>query len=282
MSGAVLGQNNQVILYLYTPKIMYRIMQSNVQGGYIYVDESGDPGLNPLHLQKKPYFVFGYVYVRDPVDLNKRLKRLLKRLHRKDRYPPKLRELKFHLPYRWMIKNGYTNAQFNAYITAMHDIRKQVLGILATHTNGVFAAVVDKHTAHSKWTSERLGNYTFAQTLLHGVMCEIRSHNPPTIIYDKGRLSHSSEASFDSYLLYKQIDFAHKYHMLQLLTPETPHSVSSRYHPGIWAADYVAGAFYYKYQAGDAKYADMLKQVWLGRGEKLYWKQRIHGNPNWT
>ncbi|MYC72907.1 MAG: DUF3800 domain-containing protein [Gemmatimonadetes bacterium] len=257
-------------------------MQSNVQGGYIYVDESGDPGLNPSRLQKKPYFVFGYVYVQDPADLNKRLKRLLKRLHRKDKYPSKLRELKFYLPHGWMIKHGYTNAQFNAYVAAMPDVRKQVLDILAAHTNGVFAAVVDKHTAHNRWTSERLGNYTFAQTLLLGVMREVRSHNPPTIIYDKGRLSHSSEVSFDSYLLYKQIDFAHKHHMPQLLTPKTPHSVSSIYHPGIWAADYVAGAFYYKYQTGNAKYADMLKQVWLGKGEKLYWKRRIHGNPNWT
>ncbi len=258
------------------------MLQPDPRGGFIYVDESGDPGLDPSHLKKRPYFVFGYVYMRDPADLDKRFKRLLKRLHRKDRYPPKLMELKFYIPYEWMIKHGYTDAQFAAYTAGMHDIREQVLGILAAHADGVFAAVVDKRTAYNGWTPERLGNYTFAQSLLLGVMREIRADSPPAIIYDKGRLSPSSEASFDSYLLYKQIDFAYKRHMPRLLAPQHSHSVSSIYHPGIWAADCVAGAFYHKYQAGDASYVDMLRPAWFGAGERLYWKRRIHGNPNRT
>ena len=181
-----------------------------------------------------------------------------------------------------MIRQGYTETQYTEYAAGMPDIRKQALGLLTAHTDGVFAAVVDKRAAYSGWTPERLGNYAFAQTLLHGVMRAIRVDDQPTVVYDKGRLSQSSEASFDSYLLYKQIDFAYKHRMSRLLAPKPPYSVSSIYNPGIWAADYVAGAFYHKYQAGDAHYADMLRPVWLGNGEQLYWRRRIHGNPNRT
>ena len=258
------------------------MVQPNSRGGFVYVDESGDPGLDPTRLQKRPYFVFGYVYVRDPADLNKRLKRLLKRLHLRDRYPPKLRELKFYIPHEWLTRHGYTNEQYTAYAAGMSDIRKQVLGILAAHTDGVFAAVVDKRGAYDTWTPKWLGNYTFAQTLFHGVMRAIKADDQPTIIYDKGRLSQSGESSFESYLLYQQIDFAFKYNIPRLLVPKLPHSASSIYHPGIWAADYVAGAFYHKHQANDARYANILRPVWFGKGEWVYWNRRTHGNPNRT
>ena len=264
------------------PQPVDGVLQPNPQGGFVYVDESGDPGLDPTQLQRRPYFVFGYVYVRDPADLNKRLKRLLKRLHLKDKYPPKLKELKFYIPYGWLINNGYTNTQCDAYVGNMPEIRKRVMGILVDHTDGVFAAVVDKRHAYDGWTPERLGNYTFAQTLMLGVMRKIKSDSQPAIIYDKGRLSQSREVSFDSYLLYKQAELARKYHIPHLLEPKSPHSASSIHHPGIWAADYVAGAFYHKYHAGDSVYADILKSIWFGTGEWLYWKRRTHGNPNRT
>lgn len=259
-----------------------RVLQPNDGDGFVYVDESGDPGLNPLHLQRRPYFVFGYVYVRDQIDLNRRLKRLLKRLHRKNMYPPKLMELKFYLPHEWIIKHGYTETQYSVYAANMPDIRRQVLGLLVAHTDGVFAAVVDKRKAYRSWTPVKLGNYTFAETLVLGVMRNIGTDGQPTIQYDKGRLSQSSESSFDSYLSYKISHYAYKHNILHLLKPKPPRSVSSIHHPGIWAADYVAGAFYHKHHANDTHYTDMLKQVWLGTGEWVYWKRRTHGNPNRT
>ncbi len=174
-------------------------------------------------------------------------------------------ELKFYIPYRWLAKHGYAKAQYSAYDANMPDIRERVLEILTAHTDGVFAAVVDKRGARDTWTPKRLGNYTFAQTLVLGVMREIGSDDRPTIIYDKGRLSQSSERSFESYLRHKQIDFADKHGIPHLLEPCPACSASSIHHPGIWAADYVAGAFYHKHQTSDAHYADILRPVWLGR-----------------
>ena len=52
----------------------------------IFVDESGDIGLSD-RAKKRPYFVLGFVYCRDPGQLRKRLKRLLKKLHLTGKYP---------------------------------------------------------------------------------------------------------------------------------------------------------------------------------------------------
>ncbi len=268
--------------FSYIPNHKRRVVRPNSRGGFVYVDESGDPGLHPTHLQKKPYFVFGYAYVRDPTDLDKRLRRLLKRLHVRDRYPPKLKELKFYIPHEWLTNHGYTNEQYDAYAARMPDIRKRVLRILAAHTDGVFAAVVDKRYARDWWTPTWLGNHAFAQTAVLGVLRAIKVDEQPAIIYDQGRISQSDESVFESYLLYKQFDFAFTHNVRHLHIPKPPHSVPSTGHPGIWAADYVAGAFYHKYQADDARYADMLRPVWFGKGEWMYWNRRPHGTSNWT
>lgn len=252
------------------------------RGGFAYVDESGDPGLNPTHLQKRPCFVFGHACVKDRTGLDRRLKRLLKRLRRRDKHPPKLMELKFCIPYGRLAKHGYSKEQYSAYDANMPDVGERALEILASHTDGVFAAVVDKRGARSTWTPKRLGNCTFAQTLVLGVMREIGSGGRPTVIYDKGRLSQSSERSFESYLRHKQIDFADKHGMPHLLEPCPACSASSIHHPGIWAADYAAGAFCHKRQTGDARYADIPRPVWPGKGEWAYWNRRTHGNPNRT
>ena len=220
--------------------------------------------------------------MKDPMDLNKKLKRLLKRLHFKDRYPPKLWELKFYIPHEWLTKQGYDNEQYAAYVAGMPDIREQVLEILTAHTDGVFAAVVDKRHARDWWTPKWLGNHAFAQTAVLGVLRAIKADDRPTIIYDKGRISQRDESLFESYLSYKQIDFAFTNNVRNLHVPKTPHSVPSTDNPGIWAADYVAGAFYHKYQADDARYVDILKPIWLGKGEWIYWKRRPHGTSNRT
>lgn len=71
----------------------------------IFVDESGDFGLTS---RSKRFATIGFIYSKNPSNLRKKLRRLLKRLHMKNRYPRHLAELKFMLPYSELIQNDYS------------------------------------------------------------------------------------------------------------------------------------------------------------------------------
>lgn len=81
-------------------------------------------------------------------------------------------ELKFHIPHSWPAKRGYAKARYPACDTNMPGTIEMVLEILAAHTDGTFAAAADKR-GRNAWTPKRLGNYTFAQTLVLGVMRDV-------------------------------------------------------------------------------------------------------------
>lgn len=238
----------------------------------IFVDESGDPGLSN---KSKRYFVFGFVYCEDPSELRKRLRRLLKKFHQKNKYPKHLAELKFTLPYTELIQQGYTVEQLdNDYSIHMPEIRSRALNIIHDYSNGVFAAIIDKHKVDPtyNWTPERLGNYVFAQTVIINVMNVLSPPNPPVIYYDKGRLSPSRAVSFNTYLVEKDSYFQYigiKRYRGRL---STPIDTSSVLEPGIWAADLVAGAVYHKYANNEWAYANILNSKRIESGERIYWK----------
>lgn len=240
----------------------------------IYVDEAGDPGLASITtIQNKPYYVVGFVYAKDSRELKKRLRRYLKKLHIHNRYPRHLGELKFYLPYTELIKEGYTVAQLDRdYNTQMPLIRTHTLEIVNRYSDGVFAAVVDKRKAMQSWTSEKLGNFVFAETLIVNVMNVISPPEPPIIFYDRGRLSPSRNTSFKNYILEKDSFFEFKGYKRYRGSIPAPIDISSVSEPGIWAADMVAGAFYHKYCNRDATYSNMMIPRLLGGLERLYWK----------
>lgn len=187
------------------------------------------------------------------------------------KYPAPLKELKFYIPTSSLIKQGYTPEQCHTYVDNMPDIRKQVLNLLTRYADGVFAAILDKRMAKRTWTSERLGNYVFAQTLIVNIMRQIKLDRPLAIIYDKGRLSPSREASFDSYLLRTQDHFNNPHFKSYSGFVDSLRSVSSLFFPGIWAADCVAGEFYHKYMASDDYYSNILKPIMIDGGERKFW-----------
>lgn len=110
----------------------------------IFVDEAGDLGLT---IKSKRYFVLGFVYCKDPSELRKRLRRYLKKLHQKNKYPPHLSELKFNLPYSDLIQQGYTIKDLDDnYSKNMPVIRSRSLEIIHKHCDGVFGSILDKQS----------------------------------------------------------------------------------------------------------------------------------------
>ena len=239
----------------------------------IFVDESGDIGLSSAsQIAKKPYFTFGFVYCKDPQQLRKRLKRLLKRMHVKGRYPILLSELKFYLPYSDLIQQGYSIKDLDAYNAHMPSIRTKALGLVTRYSDGVFSAVVDKRKALPTWTEERLGNYVFATSLVEDVVNPLSPPNPPATLYDKGRLSPSKSIKFASYVLEKDSYFQFKGWKRYRGSLSAPIDIPSNTEAGIWAADLVAGAFYHKHSNNDWTYANMLATSLIGGKERLFWK----------
>jgi len=212
----------------------------------------------------------GFVYCNNPLQLRKKLKRLLKREHKK-RYPPSLQEIKFYLPKNSLINKGYTPDQIQRYENELPSIRKKVIQHICNEATGVFGAILDKKKARDAWTSERIGNFIFAQTLVVNVMNQISPQYPVSILYDEGRLPPAQKSKFKQYLTNKDQYFRDmKLNKYEGKLP-TPQEVNSCAEAGIWAADIVAGAFQYKYKHKDAQYAELLAPVYICNGERLYW-----------
>lgn len=237
----------------------------------IFVDESSDPGLSAKAKRIRPYFVIGFVYCDNPSMLRKHLRRLLKRLHLRKKYPPHLAELKFYLPNTDLIQKGYTLQQLRGYEGFLPVIRTKAINIICKNATGIFVAVIDKKRAYSTWAPHEIYNFVFAETLIVNVLNVVSPPNPPAILFDKGRLTTARLRGFKKYLLNKDSYFENmgwKRYRGPLAPPIDVPSVSE---PGIWAADIVAGAFYHKYAHKDWSYSNALSKIAIGNGERLYW-----------
>lgn len=239
----------------------------------IFIDESGDCGLSQASKNRRPYFSLGYVYCKNSAFLRKKLRRQLRRQHRRNRYPLQLRELKFYLPHNTM-KNewGYSDRDIRKFNKHMPKFRKKAIDIILGSSCGVHAAILKKDTIiKPTWTSERLGNYIFARTLLQRILNTAKPSKPPVIIFDAGRLSFSKTRQFQHYVTNKESYLQHVGFKKYLGSIGIPLDKSSVQEPGIWAADIIAGSFYHKYVAGDSSYADKLSISYIGKGESKYW-----------
>ena len=239
----------------------------------IYIDESSDCGLSVASRKKRPYFSLGYVYCRDPITLRKKLQRQLRRQHRRNRYPPELKEIKFYLPITKIKSDwGYSDREIRRYKKYLPQFRRKAIDIILNSSCGIYSAILKKDTIKKPtWTSERLGNYIFAQTLFQRILNILQTGKPPTIIFDKGRLSIAKTTDFKLYLTNKErySDYigTKKYQG----SIGTPVDMSSLSEPGLWAADIVAGSFYHKYSSLDRTYADLLTPSYIGVGERRFW-----------
>ena len=130
----------------------------------MFIDESGDIGLRPPY--KSSHFVIGYVYCKNPDILRIHLKHYMKRLHSSGRYPLKLNELKFWLPWDALKKQGYAKKEMEEYRCHSQEIQKHTLSLVRDHSDAIQVAVLDKKTiVEPTWTPEFLWNFIFANTL---------------------------------------------------------------------------------------------------------------------
>jgi len=239
----------------------------------IFVDESGDAGLSPKSIEKGRYFVIGFTYCSSPSVMRKKLRRLLKDLHQRDKYPLKLMELKFYLPKTDLLDWGYSKKQVAEYDKFQPQNRNKIIKVLTDNCSGVYTAICNKTQAKDSWTGDRLGNYMFAQTLIVNVLPNIKSRNIPIVIYDKGRLSGAKSSEFKIYLVNKDRYFD----ALGIRGYPTglgpPVDISSTTEPGLWASDIVAGAFRHAYMTGETYYKDALKSICIKNGYSLFWRE---------
>jgi len=151
---------------------------------------------------------------------------------------------------------GYEKRELDEYVAKLPIVRRKSLEAICKDAANIFAAVLIKHKALSTWTSERIGNYLFAQTLILDIMNNISPQYPPLILYDPGRLSPSKTDEFKQYLNGKDNYFERmgiKQYDGRLPDPQER---ASHIEPGIWAADLVAGAFKTRWGAGVADSRD--------------------------
>jgi hypothetical protein len=245
------------------------------RGDYIFVDESGDIGLLPKSI--RPYYIISFLHCKRPDILRQELKRFLMRLHNKNVYPPELSELKFYLPYGYLCKKvGYTYSKLDdEFSIHLPIIRTRALQLVRDLMDGIYIAVLNKKTViHDTWTPNRLGNFIFADTLILNVLNQLSLPTIPTICYDDGRFSYLDRNCFYDYVVRK--DSYYEYYgrksYIGKLSESTFKEVASHSEPCIWAADLVAGAFYYKFAKGDGCYSNILNHRMIGDGIRHFWR----------
>lgn len=209
--------------------------------------------------------------------LRKVLREFLIRLHQTNKYPYLLNELKFSLPEAKLLQIGYRSEDLQIYNSNLKNIRTDVCNIISKYSDGVFATIVDKQTiTKPTWTPETLGNFVFAQTLHTNILNTTNLPFELSILYDSGRLAKSKVGNFHNYIFDKDRYYKNK----GLRTNNRSYSLqlndtSSTAGPCIWAADFVAGAFYRNFAHGDPLCAEdvIMRCKRIGNGMCIFWKE---------
>ena len=238
----------------------------------IYVDESGNSGLRNNNARRYPFFIIGFCFFCDPSKFKIDMKRLLRKLHRKRQYHPCLKELKFN-PYSALQKLGCSQRDIQTIWEPHFDtIRKKVNALIEQYTNGVYAGILDKRTIlRTDWTSERIGNYLFSQSLFRNILPLAGFSSTPEVIYDRGRLDPNRTISFNSYLLNTDSYLANmglkRYSGNAVYFRDEDSVINS----GIWGADFVAGSFRHAHLYNYQTYLNILRSKFLGSGSLKLW-----------
>ncbi len=123
------------------------------------------------------------------------------------------------------------------------------------------AGIQDKTAISSDaWTSESLGNHIFKESLIRHILPTMNVSAVPSIIYDRGRLNPKRARMFNQDML------GSSQHPLWGLAIRVIHDADSLKTPGIWAGDFVAGAFHWALKHNNSEYVDAMRPKFIGRG----------------
>ncbi len=231
----------------------------------IYVDESGNAGMGKLdHNKKHPFFIMGFCYSKKPKKLNKHLHKLLLKLHKNNLYPSKLKEIKFY-PTGALKKLGYTDDVIKSdWIPHYPDVRNQIAKVILDKSDGIFAGILNKIDIMNKNNiPENIGNALFKQSLFDNMLPNIRLETAPTVIYDRGRLNPTQTIAFNKWM--SDTDNSNQ-NIKNYRGQITFHDADSLTTPGIWAGDFVAGAFHFALKHSDSTYMDLLRPNFINSG----------------
>jgi len=213
----------------------------------VFVDESGDLGFSETATK---YFIVGYVESGAPVKLRTELKRLLKRLHQKEKYSKSRNELKF---------------------SRMDDYcRKTVLEKIVECNVSLGVVVMEKKRVVSKLRKDpsRLYNWCVVHNIMLSLLPQISAGNKMQITFDKSLPMWRIE-EFNSYVTNKA-----SYLLFEKGTKLPPNCISlshitSEKEFGLQAADAIAGAYFQKYEKQNDEYVKIIepkvgffKQLW--------------------
>ena len=233
--------------------------------GVIYVDESGTPGTKAIsHNHRHPYFILGFCYCKNYRRMTKKLHKLLQNLQRDDVYPTELKEIKFN-PTSSLAKVGYSPEQIrDKWEPHYATIRAHTAKIIADNADGVFAGIVNKKEISNPVNSEELGNFVFMESLYKHVLPAIESAVTLSVIYDRGRLNPSRAKKFNENSLISHPNRTTNSNFYANISKFE--DVDSLRSAGIWAGDFVAGAFHWKIKHKDSVFADLLSPRFIGNG----------------
>lgn len=236
----------------------------------IYVDESGNPGITSImHNLDHPFFIIGFCYCKNPSILKRKCMKLLTNLHRKHQYPKSMKELKF-FPTLALQHQGCTLDDIQSKWAPHYDMmREKMLEIIVNNSDGVFAGIVNKTKIKPKsCLPEEIDNTLFQKSFEY-VLPQLDISTPLLTIYDRGRLSVEKSKKFNAVME----DVYHKYtdNFTNIPTHhKTFHDSDSIKTPGIWVADFIAGAFHFAIKHNNTKYRDLLKPRFIKEGSKMF------------
>ncbi len=233
----------------------------------IYVDESGNAGMRKLeHNRKHPFFIMGFCYCKKSKKLNKHLHKLLLELHKDNLYPSKLKEIKFY-PTPALLKLGYSTDEIEIdWAPNYSTVRNKTARAILDKSDGIFAGILKKTDIQDKTcTAENIGNILFKKSLFDNILPNISTLIAPQVIYDRGRLNHGQTKAFnkDMHDAYAANSDKNVKDCGGQITFRDTDSLKT---PGIWASDFIAGAFHLALKHNDSTYRDLLKPNFIADG----------------